>query len=234
MDIEFYCKDARENFLEPNSVDLFITHPPFLNRIPDAHGGDPNLQIQNADTPEDFSKALVECLKAMEIALKDSGAILLILPNIRVFFKIIKDILQDTSLVIRRDIVWNFEKSKIVNGVISGNEINHILYMTKNEDTVHPVNKLSSFVIEEDWSVYYVDEVSFFDALPKKMIENLIKVFSNEGDTVADLLAGTGTVALCSLENNRKAIYNDVSSLQVDLAKKRIYDTIESDRKGQK
>jgi DNA modification methylase len=106
--------------------------------------------------------------------------------------------------------------------------------MTKNEDTVHPVNKLSSFVIEEDWSVYYIDKVSFFDALPKKMIENLIKVFSNEGDTVADLLAGTGTVALCSLENNRKAIYNDVSILQMDLAKKRIYDTIESDRKGQK
>jgi len=228
MDIEFYCKDARESFLEPGSVDLFLTHPPFLNRIPDAHGGDSKLQIQNADTPEDFSKALVECLKTMEIALKDSGAILLILPNTRVFFKIIKDIVQDTSLIIKRDIVWNFEKSKIVNGVISGNEINHILYITKNEDTFHPVNKLSSFVIEEDWSVYYIDEVSFFDALPKKMIEKLISVFSEEGDTVADLMAGTGTVALCTVENNRKAIYNDVSPLQVDLAKKRIYDTIES------
>jgi DNA modification methylase len=228
MDIEFYCKDARESFLDPGSVDLFLTHPPFLNRIPDAHGGDSKLQIQNANTPEDFSKALVECLKTMQIALKDSGAILLILPNTRVFFKIIKDIVQDTSLIIKRDIVWNFEKSKIVNGVISGNEINHILYITKNEDTFHPVNKLSSFVIEEDWSVYYINEVSFFDALPKKMIEKLISVFSEEGDTVADLMAGTGTVALCTVENNRKAIYNDVSPLQVDLAKKRIYDTIES------
>jgi DNA modification methylase len=228
MDIEFYCKDARESFLDPGSVDLFLTHPPFLNRIPDAHGGDSKLQIQNANTPEDFSKALVECLKTMQIALKDSGAILLILPNTRVFFKIIKDIVQDTSLIIKRDIVWNFEKSKIVNGVISGNEINHILYITKNEDTFHPVNKLSSFVIEEDWSVYYINEVSFFDALPKKMIEKLISVFSEEGDTVADLMAGTGTVAICTVENNRKAIYNDVSPLQVDLAKKRIYDTIES------
>ncbi len=228
MDIEFYCKDARENFLEPNSVDLFITHPPFLNRIPDAHGGDPNLQIQNADTPEDFSKALVECLKAMEIALKDSGAIILILPNQRVSFKIINDITKNTSLIINRDILWNFEKSDIVDGIISGNEINHMLYITKNVDARHPVETLESFVIEADWEVYYVDEVSFFDALPKKMIETLIRVFSKEGDTVADLLAGTGTVALCALENNRKAIYNDVSPLQVDLAKKRIYDTIES------
>ena len=228
MDIEFYCQDARKSFLEPGSVDLFITHPPFLNKIPEAHGGDPNLQIQNADSPEDFSKSLVECLQAMEIALKDSGAIILILPNQRVSFKIINEIIENTSLIINRDILWNFEKSDIVDGIISGNEINHMLYITKNEDARHPVETLESFVIEADWEVYYVDEVSFFDALPKKMIENLIRVFSKEGDTVADLLAGTGTVALCSLENNRKAIYNDVSPLQLDLAKVRIYDTIKS------
>lgn len=232
MEIKFYCQDARKPFLEPESVDLFITHPPFLNRIPHAHGGDPKLQIQNADTPEDFSKSLVECLKTMEIALKDSGVILLILPNQRVLFNIIKDIIDNTSLVLRKDIVWNFEKSKIVNGVISGNEINHILYMTKNTNIVHPVEKLESFVIDAEWEVYYVDEVSFFDALPKKMIENLIGIFSKEGDTVGDVLAGTGTVALCSVENNRKAIYNDVSPLQLDLAKKRIYDTIGYNQKG--
>ena len=114
MNIDFYCKDARESFLESESVDLFITHPPFLNMIPEAHGGDPKLQIQNADTPEDFSKSLIECLKRMELALKDSGAILLILPNTRVFFKIIKDIVESTSLIIKRDIIWNFEKSDIV------------------------------------------------------------------------------------------------------------------------
>ena len=228
MDIQFYCQDARKPFLEPDSVDLFITHPPFLNKIPEAHGGDPNLQIQNADSPEDFSKSLVECLQSMEIALKDSGAIILILPNQRVFFRIIKDIVQSTSLMINRDIIWNFEKSDIVNGTISGNEINHILYITKNADTRHSVETLESFVIEANWEVYYVDEFSFFDALPKKMIETLIRVFSKEGDTVADLLAGTGTVAICALENNRKAIYNDVSPLQLDLAKQRIYDTIKS------
>ena len=92
MDIKFYCEDARKSFLEPGSVDLFITHPPFLNKLPNEHGGDSNLQIQNADTPEDFSKALVEFLKTMDVALKDDGAILLILPNTRVFFKILSDL----------------------------------------------------------------------------------------------------------------------------------------------
>jgi DNA modification methylase len=233
MEVEFYCKDARESFLEPSSVDLFITHLPFFKTLSNEHGGDPNLQIQNADTQEDFSKALVEFLKTMDVALKDDGAILLILPNTRVFFKILSDIVQNTSLVIKRDIIWNFEKSEIVNGVISGNEINHILYIAKSVETTHPISNLDSFVIEADWEVYHVDENLYFDALPKKMIEKLISVFSNEGDTIADLMAGTGTVAISSLKNNRKTIYNDVSADQVDLAKRRIYDTIESERKGQ-
>jgi DNA modification methylase len=227
VEIKFYCEDARKPFLEPGSVDLFITYPPFLNKLVEEYGGDPNLQIQNVDNPEYFSRSLVECLQSMEIALKDSGAIILILPNQRVSFKIIKDIIQNTELIINRDIIWNFEKSHIVNGTISGNEINHMLYIAKNVDARHPVENLESFVIDKDLDFYFVDNLTF-DALPKKMIETLIRVFSKEGDTVADLLAGTGSVAICSLENNRKAIYNDVSPLQLDLAKQRIYDTIKS------
>lgn len=227
MEISFYCQDARKPFLKPDSVDLFITYPPFLNKLVEDYGGDPSLQIQNENSPEDFSRSLVECLQSMEIALKDSGAIILILPNQRVFFRIIKDIVQNTSLIINRDIIWNFEKSYIVNGIVSGNEINHMLYITKNVDVRHPVDELGSFVINEDLDFFFVDNLTF-DALPKKMIETLIRVFSKEGDTVADLLAGTGTVAICALENNRKAIYNDVSPLQLDLAKQRIYDTIKS------
>lgn len=232
MEVEFYCKDARENFLEPGSVDLFITHPPFIGRILDAYGGDTNLQIQNTDSPEDFSESLIKCLQAMQIALKDSGAILLILPNGRILFKIIKDIVQNTSLIINRDIIWNFEKSEIITWPISGNEIHHILYITKSADARHRLTDMGSFIIDEDWERYFVKEGLSLDALPKKMIETLIKVFSKEGDTVADILAGTGTVALCSLENNRKAIYNDASYFQVDLAKARIYDTIKYERKG--
>jgi DNA modification methylase len=232
MEVEFYCKDARENFLDPGSVDLFITHPPIIGRVLDAYGGDSALQIQNTDSIDDFSQSLIKCLQAMEIALKDSGAILLILPNGRTLFKTIKNIIQNTSLIINRDIIWNFEKSDIVTWPVSGNEIHHILYITKNEDTRHRLTDLGTFVIDEPWERYSANEALTFDSMPKKIVETLIKVFSNEGDTVADLLAGTGTVALYALENNRKAIYNDVSSLQVDLAKKRIYDTIGYERKG--
>jgi DNA modification methylase len=122
--------------------------------------------------------------------------------------------------VISRDIIWNFEQSEFINE-LSGSEINHILYMTKNKDVSHPIKNLKSLVIDQDWTTF-----DNFDSLPEKMLEELILVFSKEGDVVADPMGGTGTVAVVSLKNNRKAIYNDVSPLQVDLAKKRLYDTI--------
>jgi DNA modification methylase len=122
--------------------------------------------------------------------------------------------------VINRDIIWNFEQSEFINE-LSGSEINHILYITKNKDVTHQIKNLKSLVIDQNWTTF-----DNFDSLPEKMIEELILVFSKEGDVVADPMGGTGTVAAVSLKNNRKAIYNDVSPLQVDLAKKRLYDTI--------
>ena len=86
--------------------------------------------------------------------------------------------------------------------------------------------------VEKDQAIAEVDSDKATLELPAEA-SGIITLKAEEGDTVADLMAGTGTVALCAIENNRKAIYNDVSPLQVDLAKKRIYDTIESERKGQ-
>ncbi|MFN7583830.1 MAG: DNA methyltransferase [bacterium] len=220
MEIKFYCQDARKPFLEPDSVDLFLTHPPFLNRLVAEYGGDLSSQIQNSDTVENFAKSISDVVGNMETALRDSGAILLILPNTRTFFHIVKFIIQNTNLVINRDIIWNFEQSEYINE-LSGSEINHILYITKNKDVTHQIKNLKSLVIDQNWTTF-----DNFDSLPEKMIEELILVFSKEGDVVADPMGGTGTVAAVSLKNNRKAIYNDVSPLQVDLAKKRLYDTI--------
>jgi DNA modification methylase len=237
VDIEFYCKDARESFLEPSSVDLFITHPPFIGRNIENYGGDPSLQIQNTENSENFCKSIIQYLKSMSDALKDSGAILLILPNTRSLFEIIKMIMDETGLTINRMLVWNFEQSSFVKA-ISGNEINPILYITKDRATRHDLSSLDSLVLPIDWEldtdvIRYAGKGFISDAIPSKLSDILVRTFSNEGDTIADLMAGTGTVAISSLKNNRKTIYNDVSADQVDLAKRRIYDTIESERKGQ-
>ena len=56
----------------------------------------------------------------------------------------------------------------------------------------------------------------------------MIKNFSKEGDVVADLFAGCGTVQLVALKLGRKFIYNDVSEDKLIMAKKRIQDYLES------
>jgi adenine-specific DNA methylase len=66
------------------------------------------------------------------------------------------------------------------------------------------------------------------DAFPIEIADILINAFSEEGDTVADIFGGTGTTAISSMKNNRKAIYNDASIEQFNLAKKRVYDIIET------
>ena len=232
MDIEFYCRDARENFLEPGSVDLFLSHPPFIGKSVEEYGGDTRNQLQNTEDEEEFSDSMVLFVKNMEMALKDSGAILLILPNLMSSFKTINKVMNETNLVVRRILVWNFGNSEFVK-YTSGNEINIIWYITKNKNTVHSFENLDSLVIDIDWTVGnnldgYKHLGFINDSTPVGLYDVLINTFSNEGDVVADLMGGTGTASLSALKNNRKSIYNDSSPSQFNLAKKRIYDTIES------
>jgi DNA modification methylase len=215
-----------------------VSHPPFIGKSAEAFGGDIKVQLQNTNDDEEFSDSMAIFVKNMEIALKDSGTILLILPNIMSSFKTINKVMNGTDLVVRRILIWNFGNSEFVE-YTSGNEINIIWYITKNKNTVHSFTNLDSLVIDLDWIIEkdldkYKASDFVNDSSPIGLYDVLINTFSNEGDVVADLMGGTGTVSLSALKNNRKSIYNDSSSSQVDLAKRRIYDTIESERKGQK
>jgi DNA modification methylase len=51
-------------------------------------------------------------------------------------------------------------------------------------------------------------------------------MFSKPGDTVADLLGGTGTMTIAAENTGRNSVYNDVSSVQVKIAKLRLEDLI--------
>ena len=67
-----------------------------------------------------------------------------------------------------------------------------------------------------------------YDSFPHELSDLLVPLFSKEGDTVADIFGGTGTVAISTLKNKRKAIYNDASSAQAEIAKKRVGAIIDS------
>jgi DNA modification methylase len=193
------------------------------------YGGDPNIQINKTKSKEEFRKSLIKFLNNMSDALSDNGNILFIIPNLHSSIESIADIIRDTDLLVYNIIIWDFEKNKILENKYSTNLILHI---RKNINFEYPGQKLDISSIEQGWFPWtndlskYNDLGFVYDAFPIRIADVLIKSFSKEGDTVADIFGGTGTTAISSLKNNRKAIYNDASIDQFNLAKKRVYDTI--------
>lgn len=216
MEVEFYCKDARQKFLEPKSVDLFLIHPPFLSMINESYGGDQNIQLHKIKDKEEFRTSMITVLKNMEKALSDDGSILFILPNFYKAIETISDIVKYTELTVYNILLWDFEKNKIETNRYYTNLILHI---TKNTKFEYPGQKLNSLFIDQAWA-------TCDNAFPIEIADILIKSFSKEGDTVADIFGGTGTTILSALKNNRKAIYSDASEVQLEIAKKKVSDII--------
>jgi DNA modification methylase len=230
MEVEFYCKDARDVFLSPKSVDLFLVHPPYFAMMDDErYGGDQDLQIHRVKDQEEFSKSTIQYISNMADALKDDGNILLIVPNFYYGILAIADILKGTNLFIDKILVWNFGKLESYGQMQP--MFNLILQIRKNKDSKYEIKGLDSLIIDQEWLLSDTSKYAHLgfmnDAFPIEIADILINAFSNEGDTVADLFAGTGTTILSALKNNRKAIYSDASIVQMELAKRRVYDTIE-------
>jgi site-specific DNA-methyltransferase (adenine-specific) len=57
---------------------------------------------------------------------------------------------------------------------------------------------------------------------PVKLLEYLIKTYSNEGDVVLDSTMGSGTTGVACVNTNRKFIGIEMDQKYFDLAKKRI------------
>lgn len=238
MEIEFYCQDARDVFLSPKSVDLFLIHPPFFKLKKNQYGGNPDVQINKTNDREEFNKSLIKFLNNMSDALSDNGNILFILPNLHEDIKSIATIIKNTDLVIYNIIVWDFEKNKMLE-INNNYNSNLILHIRKNTNFECPGQKLPSSVIGQDWGAggwgprfdtdlsKYKDIGFVYDAFPIEIADTLIRSFSKEGDTVADIFGGTGTTVISALKNNRKAIYSDASDVQLEVAKKRVSDIIE-------
>ena len=229
MEVEFYNKDARDVFLSPKSVDLFITHPPYFSVTDDPrYGGDQSIQIHRTKDQEEFSNSTIKCINNMADALKDEGTILFIVPNFYYGIIAIADILKGTNLFIDKILIWNLVKT--TSPKQDQPMFNLILQIRKNKDYKYKIKGLDSLIINQEWlhsDVLEYQNMGFVgDAFPIEIADILINAFSEEGDTVADLFGGTGTTAISSLKNNRKAIYNDASIEQFNLAKKRVYDTI--------
>jgi SAM-dependent methyltransferase len=218
----YYTKDAMTAFLEPESVDLFVTHPPYFN-LNSENYGNVEEQLQRTSVPNVYVDNLMKVVKHMEIALKPTGSIVIGIPTNEILYKLITKISTETKLNFGPSFFWDFSGNlEVVEA--EGVDSNLILTLYKTSQYVNKNYKPKSPVISVPWLVTEelnaMSHIAFVnDAIPEEICDIMINQFSKPGDVVADLLAGTGTVLKVAKKLNRQIIYNDVSEEQTKLAK---------------
>ena len=219
---KYYTKDAMTPFLEPGSVDLFVTHPPYFN-LNSENYGNVEEQLQRTSIPNVYVDNLMKVVKHMEIALKPTGSIVIGIPTNEILYKLITKISTETKLNFGPSFFWDFSGNlEVVEA--EGVDSNLILTLYKTSQYVNKNYKPKSPVISVPWLVTEelnaMSHIAFVnDAIPEEICDIMINQFSRPGDVVADLLAGTGTVLKVAKKLNRQIIYNDVSEEQTKLAK---------------
>jgi DNA modification methylase len=221
----FYCRDAGEQFLGKESVDLFIGHPPYFMAEPILNGGDPRKQMQNSGTLEKYHKKLLSSFLHMEHALKPDGHMFIAIDNAPVGLSALPVILNNTKLKLQDIRMWDyFPAERGASGTVV------FIHLTKKDWYPEKSTPRGAFVLTNSWEEAYEElkdynqEYSTVGAAPTGIYRDMIQDFSKEGDVVCDLFAGCGTVQVVALEYGRKFIYNDVSEDKVITAKKRIED----------
>jgi DNA modification methylase len=219
----YYNRDAGVPFLAPESVDLFVTHPPYFNLNSEAYGN-PEGQLQNTGDRDVFINKILETIKHMEMALKPTGTILIGFPTDPNFYKIVEKINQETDLQYGPMFYWDFTGSPHLAGKVAGVENNIFLNLHKGNQITNTDYKLDSYTLVHPWilseeltSKSYVAFVN--DSAPEIVYERLIGRHSKPGDVVADLMAGTGMVLSIAKKLGREIVYNDISTEQLKLAK---------------
>jgi len=225
----FFCRDAGEVFLEKESVDLFIGHPPYYLAELEMNGGDPCKQMQNAELIDEYYERLLMAVYHMEWALKPEGNIFLALDNTKSGLGILNLINANTDLRLHSLRIWDYS------GVGSplGNRTVVFAHLRKSDWYPGEVEQ-GPFVLTTPWEEAYKEiepynqEYATVGAAPSAIYVEMIKNFSKEGDVVGDLFAGCGTVQLVALKLGRRFVYNDVSEDKLIMAKKRIQDYLDS------
>ena len=206
----FCVEDASNKFLDDRSVDLFIVNPPFFGAHA-AEYGNFSYQMHNVPSLEDYLIRVAHMVSLMQDALTDNGTVLLVLPNLPFIFEFIEKL--DVDLKFGQLIVWDLMRE--------GNGVNHsalIFALHKGQ----PTRQDNSIVripaaLDEDLDTF--KPVGFVDdSLPIRFYEHMIERFSTKGDTVSDIMGGTGAICIAAKNLDRKFIYNDVSEEQARVA----------------
>jgi DNA modification methylase len=228
---EFMTTDACKLKLKKKSVNLIITHPPYLGTDVERYGGNASKQINYKNNEKLMLWKLVKATQKMEKVLKDDGSIFICVGgNQSLPFKYAAMVLRHTKLQFSGFIYWDYEEKDVMYEKLNGKQ-GLWLHFIKGQVTPYFNSevKLKNWYsnvesnMQEAIDVELTQEGAFLkDTYPIGIAHRLIQMFSPEDAVILDPFGGSGITAQSALENGRSFITNDISLDATKLAKKRI------------
>ena len=102
--------------------------------------------------------------------------------------------------------------------VMTGKTLRQKVYLNERKNK----GKVVSNLWDDIANIGGKENVDYFSQKPKKLLERIIKSFSNEGDIVADFFCGSGTAMVVAKELNRKYIGCDINPRAVEITEQRL------------
>ena len=218
--------------IEDNSVDLIITSPPYnKNKYAKANIESHSWRAMRGrqiayDVYSDSMaqneydrwqrNVIEECLRVLK-------------PHGSIFYNH-KDILVGGVIIppkfvyyynIHQQIVWN-RGSSLANDPHYFQPITEYIYWIVKDPKKVYFDKSQAIFKQSIWNINFETNTCHPAPFPKKLVGNIIKCCSKEGDLVYDPFMGSGTTALMAVRLKRHYIGSEISSNYVKMANDRI------------
>ena len=229
-----FCGDCKEllNQLDNNSVQLFLTSPPYnkeglrgktsvwTNWKKSIDGIKYDVYEDNMKEDE-FQQWQIELLNIMYDKLKDIGSVFY---NHKVRRKdnsaVFPDFVFKTKFMLHQIIIWDRKTSADQNDNYLIPTTEYIFWLKKGNNPI--CNKNDCCFKTEVWSINPEKNNPHPAPFPKLLATELIKLGSNKGDLVIDPFGGSGTTAVAAIDTKRDYIIFEINRKYCDLTEKRI------------
>ncbi len=219
--------DAKKLPLPSNSVDLIVTHPPYIGTDVERYGGDRSLQINLSNNEKKMLKLYLRAVQEMFRVLKPSGSLIMANASKDGFdTKLVADILRDGQLHLAGTFVQYAPPRAHFRGERVNTEgltfWNHFakspeIYYDHMEVKRHsnpvwelPFNNVADTIDQKLESEGH----HVLDVMNKELVSRFIKMYSKKDHVVLDPFGGSALVAVTAVELGRYGISNDISESQ--------------------
>jgi len=238
--IQFLTENALALSLEDESVDLIITHPPYIEESVGRFGGDDSLQINASNDRQTMLRQLRLATREMYRVLKPGGN--LVIANStsdRFDSAYVSQVISAREFVYLDTVVQNsygaMESGEPEFKTIDRNCLTYWYHFRKPSEELtdnvefirnekfagmysNPVwnlrfNNLDSIVDQKLSETYFM-----LDSMNSEVARRFIEMFTIEGDVVLDPFGGSGIVAVTASLLGRFGITNDIAEEQTHCA----------------